>query len=228
MVERLTAGVYHIDGLSAANAFLVDHDGVSLIDAGTPGDAAAIRTAVETAGFTVGDIDRVLVTHYDYDHVGALSKLPSLDATIYAHEPDASFLACTDQPGVWPHKALLQRLTGLFLDHPDCEVEPVSDETTVAGFRAYHTPGHGPGHLAWINESLGVGLLGDLVRESDGTLAPSPWCVSYDTGRVADSIRSLAERAPSFAVAGMGHGTPLQTGGHDALVQLAETIGAAE
>ena len=225
MVEQLREEIYHVDGLSAANVFVVEHDGVSLIDAGTPGDASDIRAAVEAAGLAVSDIDRVLLTHYDYDHVGSLATLEGLDATVYAHEPDAAFLAGTETPGLWPHKALLQRVTGLLMDLPDCQIEPVTEGTTVAGFRAYHTPGHGPGHLAWINESFETAFLGDLVRETDGTLEPSPWYVSYDAGQVERSIRELADRAPSFAVAGMGHGTPLTTDGSGALERLAGSLG---
>ena len=221
MVTQLRGGIWHIDGLSAANVFLVADEGVSLIDAGTPGDADDIRAAIEAAGFAVSEIDRVLLTHYDFDHVGALAKLDELDATVYAHEPDAAYLSQTAKPGLWPHKALLQRVTGFFLDHPSLPVETVSDGDSVAGFTAYHTPGHGPGHLAWISSSLETAFLGDLVRENDGKLQPSPWYVSYDTDQVAESVRSLADRAPAFAVAGMGHGEPLSSGGSDALARLA-------
>lgn len=224
MVTELRDGVYHIGGLSAANVFLVDDDGVSLIDAGTPGDAADVEAGIEAAGFDVSDVDRVLLTHYDFDHVGALAKLDALDATVYAHEPDAGFLTGEASPGWWPHKALLQRLTGVFLERPSVPVERVSDGDRVAGFTAYHTPGHGPGHVAWVSESLETAFLGDLVRESDGALQPSPWFVSYDTDEVARSIRSLSAEAPSFAVAGMGHGEPITEHASDALARLASAV----
>ena len=240
MPRELRPGVWCIEG-SASNVYLaVDHaapvddadavrvDGETgalvLLDAGTPGDAATIRAGIEAAGFGVGDVSRVLLTHYDYDHVGALAELDDLDATVYAHEPDASFLDGSGTPELWPHKALLQRLTGRFLSRPSIAVERVRDGDTVGSFTAYHTPGHGPGHLAWVSEPLETAFLGDLVRERDGRLAPSPWLVSYDTDAVGDSVCTLAERAPAFAVAGIGHGTPLATGGSDALGRLAAEL----
>lgn len=240
MARELRTGVWCIEG-SASNVYLaVDHaapvddadavrvDGETgalvLLDAGTPGDAATIREGIEAAGFAVADVSRVLLTHYDYDHVGALAELDDLDATVYAHEPDASFLDGTGTPDPWPHKALLQRLTGLFLSRPALSVERVRDGDTVGSFAAYHTPGHGPGHLAWISEPLETAFLGDLVREDDGRLAPSPSLVSYDTETVRDSVHGLADRAPAFAVAGMGHGTPLTTDGSDALERLAAEL----
>jgi len=238
--RELRAGVWCIEG-SASNVYLtVDHaapvddvdtvsvDGetgvLTLLDAGTPGDAATIREGIEAAGFAVGDVARVLLTHYDYDHVGALAELGELDATVYAHEPDASFLDGTATPDAWPHKALLQRLTGRFLSVPGVSVERARDGETVGSFTAYHTPGHGPGHLAWISESLETAFLGDLVQEDDGRLTPSPWLVSYDTTTVRDSVRRLADQAPPFAVAGMGHGTPLSTDGSDVLDRLAAEL----
>ena len=127
----LPDGLWRIEG-SAANAFLVrDGDGedapLFLVDAGVPGDADAIRATISNAGYGLQDIDAVLLTHYDYDHVGALASLPELDCPVYAHEPDASFLDGTDTPGLWPHKALLQRVSGAFLDDPGRPVERVAD-----------------------------------------------------------------------------------------------------
>ena len=242
MSQQLGEAVWRIEG-SAANVFLtVDHtapvddgdavrvgdDGPTgalvLVDAGTPGDADAIRTGIESAGFAVGDVSRVLLTHYDYDHVGALSKLDGLSATVYAHEPDASFLDGSESPGMWPHKALLQRLTARFLDTPGLAVERVRDGDTVGSYTAYHTPGHGPGHLAWVSEAAGTAFLGDLLRESEGTLSPSPWLVSYDTDAVRDSIARLARRAPPFETAGVGHGEPLTADADEALARLATAL----
>jgi glyoxylase-like metal-dependent hydrolase (beta-lactamase superfamily II) len=211
------------EGGSGGDATAENGD-VVLVDAGTPGDADAIGDGIRETGYTVGDVSRVLVTHYDYDHIGALATLDGLDAPVYAHEPDASYLAGSDSPGLWPHKALLQRVTEPLLSTPSLPVETVADGETVGGFTAYHTPGHGPGHLAWISPALETAFVGDLVRESDGSLAASPWIVSYDTDTVADSVVSLADRAPPFEVVGMGHGTPLRTDGDDAFERLAAEL----
>jgi len=217
-------GLWRIDG-NASNAFLVrDGDRLFLVDAGVPGDAGAIRATVSNADIDPGSIDGVLLTHYDYDHVGALASLPELDCPVYARDPDASFLDGSATPGLWPHKALLQRVSGAFLDRPTLPVERVDDGDAVGSFTAYHTPGHGPGHLAWVSEDRGIAFLGDLVREDDGELEPSPWYVSYDTGAVRDSVRDLAERAPDFETACVGHGDPIVGGGREALSALAASL----
>jgi glyoxylase-like metal-dependent hydrolase (beta-lactamase superfamily II) len=221
MVTELTERVWQLE-LRGVNAYLVDDDVLTLVDAGTPFDEDTIRTGVIETGHEVGDIERVLLTHYDVDHVGALAGLePDLDAPVYAGAADGEMLCGERSPPLTNHKGALQRALGLVVTEPSLSVRAVADGQTVGSFTAYHTPGHTPGHVAFVSDDLGVGLLGDLVRESNGALEPSGWVINYDTGAVRDSIRSLADRAPAFEVACVGHGAPLTAGGHDALTSLA-------
>ncbi|OYR48318.1 MULTISPECIES: MBL fold metallo-hydrolase [unclassified Halorubrum] len=224
MPTELADGVWRFE-LRGVSAYLVDDDVPTLVDAGTPWDDAAIREGLAEAGVDVADIGRVLLTHYDLDHVGALAALtPELDATVYTGAFDAAILRGERSPPLRNHKGAFQRLAGLFTTHPDLEVESVSDGQRLGSFTAYHTPGHTPGHVAYVSESLGVALLGDLVSASDGGLDPSEWFISYDTDAVLESIRDLAARAPPFEVACVGHGDPLTSGGSEALAALARRI----
>lgn len=218
MVTQLREGVWRID-CGRVNAYLADDDGVlTLVDAGTPRSATTIRRAVEAAGFIVGDIERVLVTHYDIDHVGGLAKLGT-DATIYMGASDIGFFLGDEKPPVGHAKGLIQRLTGVFIPRPVRTIESVADGDTIGSFEAFHTPGHTPGHTAYVSEELSVAFVGDLVMESDGELQPSPRYLSYDTDRVTESIHQLADEEPAVEVLAMGHGTPYI---HDGAVRLAE------
>lgn len=221
MPDELVPGVYHLD-LGFVNAYLVeDGDDLVLCDAGTPWSVGSLRTAMGAAGHAPADVDRVLLTHYDVDHVGGLASL-GLGAPVYAGEADAAVLRGDAKPPLSNHKGLLQRAMGPFVTRPDLPIRTVADGEALGGFTAYHTPGHTPGHTAYVSESLDVALLGDLVRESDGALAPSPWAMSYDTAAVGESIRSLADRELDVEAACMGHGAPLRTGCAAALARLAE------
>ncbi|RLM54073.1 MBL fold metallo-hydrolase [Halobellus sp. Atlit-31R] len=224
MATQLSEDVWQF-GLRGVNAYLVFDDVPTLVDAGTPLDESAIREGLDAAGVDVSDVGRVLLTHYDLDHVGALAALtPALDATVYAGPYDAGILTGRRSPPLTNHKGAFQRLASVFTTHPSLDVVPVEDGETVGTFTAYHTPGHTPGHVAYVSRERDVGLLGDLVAESDGALEPSGWAMSYDTAQVRESIERLAAVAPAFEIACVGHGTPLASGGSDALGALAQRV----
>jgi glyoxylase-like metal-dependent hydrolase (beta-lactamase superfamily II) len=223
MATQLADGTWWLS-LRGVNAYLVEDDVLTLVDAGTPLDAAAIEAGIEDTGHAVADVERVLLTHYDLDHVGALSRLTDLDATVYAGAADADLLTGEARSPWRNHKGAFQRAAGLFVRMPDLSVESIADGDTVGSFTAYHTPGHTPGHTAFVSEERSVGFLGDLVFEDGGALTQSSWAMSYDTDEVTESVRSLAERAPDFAVLGMGHGVPFVRDGDERLADLAASL----
>jgi glyoxylase-like metal-dependent hydrolase (beta-lactamase superfamily II) len=250
MVTELGTGVWWLD-LGGVNAYLVDDPegetgdaagpesgaearddsaedgGLTLIDAGTPRDAGAIARAITETGHSLSDVERVLITHYDADHVGALSRLSGLDCPVSVGAADAGLLR-GEHPNWANRKGALQFITDPLVGEPALDIEPIEDGTGIGGFRAYHTPGHTPGHVAYVNEACSVALLGDLVMERSGELRPSPWFISYDTGEVAGSIAALANRLGEFEICGMGHGVPFVRGGSDRLRECAERVRSDE
>lgn len=221
MATELVTGCWWLD-LGSVNAYLIEDGVPTLVDAGTPWDETAIRDDLAETGTAVSDVGRVLLTHYDVDHVGTLGALAGeMDATVYAGAADAAMLAGERSPSATNAKGLLQRVTGPFVEAPHLHVETVADGDRIGSFTAYETPGHTPGHLAYVSETLGIGVLGDLVVEDDGDLSASPWFLSYDSDAVRASIRRLAAEAPPFEVLCLGHGEPMAEGGSDALRNLA-------
>lgn len=222
MATELTPDLWRLH-LRGVNAYLVDDDAVTLVDAGTPWDTATIRTELAEAGVAVRDIDRVLLTHYDLDHVGTLASLaPTLEATVYGGRFDLELLTGRRAPPWRNRKGALQRAAGLLLDRPSLECKALPDGVSIGSFTAFHTPGHTPGHIAYVSEALEVALLGDLVQVSNGELEASGWLVSYDLPSVRESIARLAAEAPAFEIACAGHGEPLLTNGDDALETVAD------
>jgi glyoxylase-like metal-dependent hydrolase (beta-lactamase superfamily II) len=227
MAEALGRGTWYLDlGFPAplgANAFVVDDGEVTLVDAGLPVGGPRLRRELGDAGVSVGDIDRVLLTHYDLDHVGGLSRLAGeLDAPVYLGEADLGLLQGTWDPPWLHHKGLFHRgLRRVYRLPQSLDLRPVTDGDAVGGFRAHHTPGHNPGHTAWVHDSLGVALLGDLAWSKPGGLVTPIWLDSYDMGRLRASVRGFARRAPPFEVVGVGHGEPLRSGGDAAVRDLA-------
>jgi glyoxylase-like metal-dependent hydrolase (beta-lactamase superfamily II) len=226
MATELGDGVWQIP-CSGVNAYLADDGGaLTLIDTGTPRDGGRIRAAIEEAGHEVADLERVLVTHFDVDHVGSLAELLAASgATCYVGAGDAGFVMGREKPPAFHHKGLLQRVVGPFVTTPDTDPELVADGDEIGSFTTYHTPGHTPGHTAYVSEALNVAFAGDLVFESDGELSPSPWLLSYDTEAVTDSIHDFADREPAVEIVAMGHGTPFVRAG---AVRVAELGGKIE
>ena len=195
---------------------------LTLVDAGTPWDAATIRTGVERAGHELSDIERVLLTHYDLDHVGALADLArhGLSASVHAAEPDASHLTGQRSPALSSVKGVSQRLAGLLVDRPALRVERVTDGGTIGGFDAYRTPGHTPGHVAYVHEGLSAAFVGDLAREREGRLAAPQWYLNADGDALVESIQSFADDAPAFEALCPGHGEPISENGSVVLARL--------
>ena len=220
MTDELVADrLYRLD-LGMVNAYLVDTGETTLVDAGTPNAVDDLRGELDEAGYEGRDIDRVLITHFDLDHVGTLAHL-AFDGSIHAMEPDASVLDGTCKPPLSNHKGVLQRLTDFWLTRPSTPVQRLNDGDSVAGFDVHHAPGHTPGHTVYLHETLGVAFLGDLVAEEEGSLTTPPWIFTYSTSENADSVRALADSDLSFDIAAMGHGTPITENGSEALVEFA-------
>ncbi|SFR45945.1 MBL fold metallo-hydrolase [Halogeometricum limi] len=208
------------------NAYLVDDDGtLTLVDAGTPWDGDRMRRMLSNAGLDPEAIDRVLLTHYDMDHVGTLATLGlDADVPVYVADPDASFLLGDADPPATNHKGLIQRLSRPFLTPPENEIRRVTDGDAIGGFEAHRTPGHTPGHVVYHHAAHETVFLGDLVRESDGELSPLPWVVYYDVERNARSLVELVERIDPFEAACVGHGDPIRSDGYRALRYAAARV----
>lgn len=221
MARQLAEHVWQLE-LNPASAYLVEDRELVLFDAGKPGAAETIIDEISETGNDIVDVDRVVITHYDLDHVGGLAGLtPDLDAPVHVREPDASHLTGAKKPSLLGVKGLVQRVTRPFLSVPDLEIRRITDGDTVQSFTGYHTPGHTQGHMAYVSQQRDVAVLGDLVRSKNGRLRHSPWYISHDTDAVRESVETLASRAPDFEIAAVGHGDPITEGGSDELVRLA-------
>jgi glyoxylase-like metal-dependent hydrolase (beta-lactamase superfamily II) len=219
---ELDSRVYRlVDG--TANVYLVDDGDLTLIDAGTPKDAREIREGIRALGHAVADVDRVLLTHYDYDHVGALSSL-GLSAPVYTGEPDATYVTGAEKPPLTNKKGLIQRLAGRFLDYPDLTSLPVTDGEEIGGFRAYYTPGHTAGHMVYFHPEFDIAFLGDCVRETESTLQPMSKWLCADSKRNHESIKELSERTPTFDYGAPGHGEVITAGASAVLRRVAAAL----
>jgi glyoxylase-like metal-dependent hydrolase (beta-lactamase superfamily II) len=231
MAERIAPGVTRLDlGFRAplgATAYLVDDGDLTLIDAGMPINATCVRTEIDEAGYAVDGIDRVLITHYDLDHLGGLARLtPELDAPVYMGRRDLELARGEHDPPLFHHKGLFHRAVRAVYGLPGgLSYRPVEDGDRIGAFSAFHTPGHNPGHTVYVHEELRAAFLGDLVWSEDGALTTPIRFDSYDVGEIRESVRRFAAESPPFEVACVAHGGPLLEGGYEALQKLADGLG---
>lgn len=217
MVTRIDEGLWHIDcrTFDRPNVYLVDDGDYTLVDAGHPRDEHTVRAAIDAVGINLADIDRILLTHYDADHVGTLGRLtPDLNAPIFIHPSDAPYVAGERLPPRMARNGLetIHRLYYRRLDLPELPIQLIQDNDEIGEFSACHTPGHTPGHMTYLHEGVDAAFLGDLVFNFNHQLRPSGRLSSYDVSQIGDSIRRVLDRMPEFEHACPGHGGPMTDG----------------
>jgi len=222
MVTRLSDTVWWVD-FPGVNAYLVDDDGVlTLIDAGPPLYTHRLVNAITHVGDSLSAVERILITHYDFDHVGALGKLKALDAPVYIGRADAPYLTGDRKPSIRSQKGLFQRAAHWMIDLPDLPVVPIDDGKQVGSFTAHQTAGHTPGHMVYVSEAHDVAFLGDIVWERRGKIDTIPWFLCEDYERTKQALVDLAGHIPPFEIICPGHGVPFTHGGRDRLRACAD------
>jgi glyoxylase-like metal-dependent hydrolase (beta-lactamase superfamily II) len=232
--EEIFPSVYALP-LGYVNAFLLaEEEGLTLIDAGLPGNSRRIGKAIGEVGRKRSELRHILITHHHADHCGGSAALKeSSGATTYAHPLDAPIIA-GDQPRPGPNpgsmtgKVLGPLLTRLPQNKPQATPvdRHVSDGDIVpvgGGLKVIHTPGHTKGSIAFLMEAHG-GILfaGDAAAHMFGRLGKPMLLFTEDMDAVRDSMRKLA--ALEFETACFGHGTVVKGQAHSKFKQYIEKM----
>lgn len=199
--------------LFPVNCYLVrEDDGLTLIDAGLPGSAAAIIAA---AGGLGRPIRRIVLTHAHGDHIGSLDalhqRLPEAEVLVSAR--DARFLA--GDMSLDPGEPQLK----LWGDYRTRATRPSSllyGGDQVGSLQVVSTPGHTPGHIALFDSRDGSLIAGDAFQTRAGLavagtvrwLFPFPALATWSRPLALASAREL--RALQPARLAVGHGEVLE------------------
>ena len=91
---QIIDNVFVVPGVVANIYILVDDDGLTVIDAGLPRSEKKILAYVASLGKSASDVKRIILTHSDLDHVGALAALQkATGARTYASQIEADAIA---------------------------------------------------------------------------------------------------------------------------------------
>jgi glyoxylase-like metal-dependent hydrolase (beta-lactamase superfamily II) len=214
-MKKITNRLYQIS-LGAVNAFLIEDDGLTLVDTGLPGSTAKIFAALREDGKNPADIKRIILTHLHADHSGNAADIKrQTNARVYAHHTDAPLLeqGVSGRPLTLTPGLLNKLIYQLVIKGPTNTVAPVAVEEKLSdgdvipllgGIQVVHTPGHSAGHVALLLPSEGVLIAADLCSHVLG-LAYSTLYEDQALGR--QSILKASHL--SFDTAVFGHGRPL-------------------
>jgi glyoxylase-like metal-dependent hydrolase (beta-lactamase superfamily II) len=215
-MKRISNNIYQIS-LGWVNVFVIEDDGLTLIDTGAKGSLGKIFNAIKNAGKNPYDIKRIILTHSHPDHAGSAEEIKRmLRVPVMAHREDAKIMsygiACRKEicltPGLknWLIYELAIKRSGINIV-PVIIDEQLNDHDLLpllGGIRVIHTPGHSKGHICLLAENEEVLIAGDLLSNSTG-LGLS---VIYEN--MAEGISSILKVTNlDFDKMAFGHGRPI-------------------
>lgn len=212
-VTACSSNLFQLTHLVAFNCYLVrEDDGFTLIDTNMSGQAQAILKEARQLGLP---IVRILLTHAHIDHVGSLDGLHEAlpNAQVAISERDARFL--TGDKSLDPSEPQVPLRGG----YPVCKTKPtllLHEGDRIGSLEAIATPGHTPGHLAFLDIRDRTLIAGDAFQTQDGIavsgtfkfLFPFPALATWHKGLALESARKLLALQPSLLA--VGHGRVLK------------------
>jgi glyoxylase-like metal-dependent hydrolase (beta-lactamase superfamily II) len=208
-----TKNLLRLTRFSMVNCFLVrEDDGLTLVDTGVAGSAPGTREAAKSLG---APICRIVLTHAHIDHVGSLDALareyPRIEFAFGQRESRLlrkDFSLDAGEAG--------KKLLGF----PGVKLPPtilLNDGDRIGSLQAIFSPGHTPGHMAYLDVRDGSLIAGDAFTTQTGVLAagtfkllfPFPAIFSWNREVAAESARKLRSFKPARLA--VGHGKTIES-----------------
>jgi glyoxylase-like metal-dependent hydrolase (beta-lactamase superfamily II) len=213
--EQLADGVWRVEVLTYVNAYVLandgmgDAEGLTVVDTGTKAGGPRLVRSVRMLGFDPRAIGDVLLTHRHADHAGSAARFASSSAgtRIWCGQGDLGAVRGEQRlPRSGPPAP-----TALGLVDGD-------RRDAAGGLEVIDTPGHTPGHLAFLLPARGVLLAGDALMNI-GFLSRGPTFLSSALSARSSTLRRIAS-LPWDTLA-VGHGPSVRADARSRVERLA-------
>jgi glyoxylase-like metal-dependent hydrolase (beta-lactamase superfamily II) len=195
---------------ASVNGFLINTGSkLVLVDAGAAGlfgpTLGRLVANLKAAGYQPEQVDEIYITHMHADHVGGLTT-PDGKA-VFAN---AVVRADMKEGGFWLAPATLEKAPAAmkdFVKGAQISLKPYVDAgrfkpfegsvELLPGIRSLPTPGHTPGHSAYVVESKGQKMVmwGDLMHVAAVQFPDPSVTISFDL----DSKAAMPQRKRAYA-----------------------------
>lgn len=201
---EIAPGVHQLSAGRASNVFLVTEPIPTLIDSGTPRKGKKVADALAEICLSLGDVQRLILTHWHLDHIGSAEELRRVtNMEVYLHPLDVPYALGATHANAFAGRMANKLMRGRMRYGPPRDTLPLAHGQRIGDLEVIHTPGHTAGHVCLLR--------GDLLFAADAlitgeTFKPPPVFLNEDTAQARASIKRLREY--NFQTAVSGHGRP--------------------
>lgn len=190
-------------------AVLYSQESAALFDAALPGSLPHIREAMLCDHLPFEKINRVFITHHDFDHIGGLPELLAGSyhkIEVLAHSLEQPYIEGCMPPIKTDPDIREQMQRNMPAGQILGPVRPIENPPAVPvdkllsdgqflniydGIKVIHVPGHTPGHLCYYLYDSKTLIAGDALRASNGLLQPPAPEHSVDIRQAYVSLNKL-------------------------------------
>jgi glyoxylase-like metal-dependent hydrolase (beta-lactamase superfamily II) len=209
---EIIPGVHWLD-LGISNCYLIVEQGeLTLVDAGVKRSYRQIVELIHSLGFSTYHLKRILLTHADYDHVGATTPLRAENsAEVFASQIAAEALA-NGHSSRQIHAGIFTPLFSWFEELGGAmriEVDKILAEgdclPVLGGLKVLETPGHTPGHISFYATQHRLLFAGDSVStQPDLVLYNRVQVFNWDQQQMIASVHRQQTIEPEIVCSGHG------------------------
>ncbi|WP_454054712.1 MBL fold metallo-hydrolase [Clostridium sp. Marseille-Q7071] len=188
---------------------LCDEKEVVLIDCGYPNFLSLIKNAAEANGINLEKLTKIIITHHDFDHMGALAEfkreypqikiLSSIDEEKYISGKERS-LRLQQAESIYDtlpedekenSKKFHQLLESIENADVDVCLKDKDSFPWCGGVEIVSTPGHMPGHISIYVKDSKTLISGDALVIEDNKLSIANPNYTLDIAQAKNSIKKL-------------------------------------